>query len=290
MAKRYFWLKLQEDFFTQNLAIKKLRRLAGGDTYTIILLKMYLISLKNEGKIIYEGIEDTLAEEIASQIDEEIENVSVTLTFMQRHKMIEIMSDNEFVLPYVLENTGSESESAERVRAFREKQKQLALQCNEDVTESNAPVTACNTEKRREEKEKELESEKEYNVEQDSTTHIPCEEIISYLNQKANTNYKISSKKTQACIKARINEGFTLEDFKTVIDKKCKEWIGTEWEKFLRPETLFGTKFESYLNANINQPSKQTSLTKSAQGYLGYEQRSYSAEEWENMEQSLLNK
>ena len=75
--------------------------------------------------------------------------------------------------------------------------------------------------------------------------------IIAYLNEKANTNYKPTTKKTQNLIKARFNEGFTLNDFKTVIDKKIKSWADTEWEKYIRPETLFGTKFESYLNEKI---------------------------------------
>jgi uncharacterized phage protein (TIGR02220 family) len=74
------------------------------------------------------------------------------------------------------------------------------------------------------------------------------EQIITYLNEKAETNYKATTRKTQDLIKARINEKFTLEDFKTVIDKKVKSWMGTEWQKYLRPETLFGTKFEGYLN------------------------------------------
>lgn len=74
-------------------------------------------------------------------------------------------------------------------------------------------------------------------------------EIIDYLNEKAGTKYRASTKKTQSCIHARMQEGFTVDDFKTVIDKKCADWIGTEYEQYLRPETLFGTKFESYLNA-----------------------------------------
>ena len=72
--------------------------------------------------------------------------------------------------------------------------------------------------------------------------------IISYLNEKAGTKYRASTAKTKTVIHARLSEGFTVEDFKTVIDKKCAEWIGTDYEKFLRPETLFGTKFEGYLN------------------------------------------
>lgn len=83
-------------------------------------------------------------------------------------------------------------------------------------------------------------------------------EIVNYLNMILDSNYRYTTKKIQDCIKARLNEGFTVDDFKTVIDKKSKEWIGTEMEKFLRPETLFGTKFEGYLNQTIvDKNSKQ---------------------------------
>lgn len=78
-------------------------------------------------------------------------------------------------------------------------------------------------------------------------------EVINYLNSKTNKNYKYSTKKNQVLIHARCEEGNNIENFKAVIDKKCEEWKGTEWEKYLRPETLFGTKFEGYLN----QPAKK---------------------------------
>lgn len=73
--------------------------------------------------------------------------------------------------------------------------------------------------------------------------------ILSRLNEKAGTNYRASSKATQGHINARLGEGYTVEDFYSVIDKKCAEWKGGEMEKYLRPETLFGSKFENYLNA-----------------------------------------
>ena len=78
-------------------------------------------------------------------------------------------------------------------------------------------------------------------------------EVLGYLNEKAKTNYRISSKEAQKHINARLSEGFTVDDFKTVIDKKCSEWIGTDYEQYLRPQTLFGTKFESYLNAPVRE-------------------------------------
>lgn len=77
--------------------------------------------------------------------------------------------------------------------------------------------------------------------------------VIEHLNKKAGTNYRASSKATQGHINARLAEGYTVEDFFKVIDKKCTEWRGTEMEKYLRPETLFGSKFENYLNAPVMQ-------------------------------------
>ena len=85
-------------------------------------------------------------------------------------------------------------------------------------------------------------NDKEFNI------SIDVEKIILYLNEKAKTNYRSNSKNTIKHIKARFNEKYTVEDFIKVIDIKCKEWLNTDMEKYLRPETLFGTKFESYLN------------------------------------------
>lgn len=72
--------------------------------------------------------------------------------------------------------------------------------------------------------------------------------IIDYLNSKCNTRYRYSTDNTKKHIRARLKDGYVLEDFCTVIDKKSKEWLGTDMEKFLCPDTLFGTKFEKYLN------------------------------------------
>ena len=79
--------------------------------------------------------------------------------------------------------------------------------------------------------------------------------VIDYLNLKANTKFRASTKNTQSYINARVREGYKLEDFIIVIDTKCSNWLGTEWERYLRPATLFGTKFENYLNeANKKAP------------------------------------
>lgn len=148
MAKRFFWLKLKEDYF-DSPRIKKLRKIAGGDTYTVIYLKMQLLSIKNQGVIEYEGIEPTFCEELALKLNEEPENVEVTLSYLASQGLIEESGSGTYLLPEALKGIGSENESAERVRAFRNKK---ALQCNDDVTmgnalesKSNPPETSCNT-------------------------------------------------------------------------------------------------------------------------------------------------
>lgn len=96
--------------------------------------------------------------------------------------------------------------------------------------------------------------------------YIPYSEIIDYLNKKADKKYKPSSDATKNKIKARWNEGFRLEDFKKVIDNKVAEWENSDMEKFLRPETLFGTKFESYLNQKEVQSGSTGQNTKTSKG------------------------
>lgn len=141
MSKRYYWLKLQKDFFTQP-KIKKLRKIAGGDTYTIIYLKMQLLSLSNGGKLFFDGIEESFSEEIALTIDEDPDNVKVTVQYLLSQGLIEPCSETEFLMTETQSLICSESESAERVRASR---KNKALQCNTNVTECNNNVQKRNT-------------------------------------------------------------------------------------------------------------------------------------------------
>lgn len=94
------------------------------------------------------------------------------------------------------------------------------------------------------------------NTTSNTTLDIPYVEIVTYLNDAADKNYRSSTNKTRSLIKARWNEGFRLDDFKKVIDNKVAHWMSNpEMSKYLRPQTLFGTKFESYLNENANTSS-----------------------------------
>lgn len=84
--------------------------------------------------------------------------------------------------------------------------------------------------------------------------------IIEHLNMVCGTNYRHNTESSRKDIRARLNEGCKEDDFYVVIDKKAKEWIGTEQEKYLRPMTLFGTKFESYLNQTIIKEQKRGNI------------------------------
>lgn len=96
-------------------------------------------------------------------------------------------------------------------------------------------------------------------VEQGSTVAIPYKEIVDYLNKKTNKNFKYTSKSTQRLINARFKEKFTVDDFKTVIDTKTSQWLkDKKMSAYLRPDTLFGTKFESYLNEQVNVKQQTT--------------------------------
>lgn len=221
--KRYYWLKLMADFFNQP-RIKKLRKIAGGDTYTIIYLKMQLLSLKTDAILSFEGIENTFAEELALTMDEDPENVKVALKFLEAQGMIEQLSETEYCLTETDKLIGSESYSAERVRRHRERiasehDRQKALQCNADETKCNADETACN---------EEIEIEKE--IDNNSITDViltpqkqPKPEnphiftaIQSLYNSVCGSYPRLvkMSEKRKKAIRARLNSGYTIEDFK----------------------------------------------------------------------------
>jgi predicted phage replisome organizer len=179
-GKRYYWLKLKSDFFTSK-RIKKLRKMAGGDTYTIIYLKMQLLSIRSNGILKWTGLEDNFAAELALDLDESVEDVRMTLMYLESCGLIETSDNVNYFLPYVVENTGSENASAQRVRDFRERQK--LLQCNTDVTEVKRQ---CSVEK---EIELEIEKDKEIDIRQKRKRFVPptLEEVESYCKERNNS-------------------------------------------------------------------------------------------------------
>ena len=203
-AKRYYWLKLYDDFFG-SVRIKKLRKIAGGDTYLIIYLKMQLKAMKTGGVLEYTGLEDSFAEELALDLDEEPENVAVTINYLLRCGLMETSDQREYFVPYAVLNTGSESASTQRVREHRARK---ALQCNTDETE----VKHLGNAEKEIEKEKEIELEKRERVNYQRIADMYNETCVSFPRLKS------MSESRKKAIKARLNT-YTEEDFKTLFEK-----------------------------------------------------------------------
>ena len=134
--KRYYWLKLYKDFFTSK-RIKMMRSIRGGDTYTIIYLKMQLKALDTDGYLYFDGYMNEFAEELALDIDETVENVKMAINFLLNVGLLESNAEGtDYKLTYMENLIGSETASTQRVRDYRNRKKEgKTLQCNANVTE-----------------------------------------------------------------------------------------------------------------------------------------------------------
>ncbi len=242
------WIKIKTDMF-DNEKIKLIERMPEGDTILIIWIKL----LTYAGKANYNGF-IMLSENIPMNIEEmaiifnrPLEKVRYAIQILQRYKMLEV-DEQEVVLIANWEKHQNidgmqrvRELNAKRNKEYRERKKQLVLEMppeNSDVAVTSRDGTDI---------DKDI--DKEYILSGNKPDSIPYKEIIDYLNQKANKKFKHTSQKTQTLIKARFKEKFTLEDFKQVIDIKTAQWLTDDkMSVYLRPETLFGTKFEGYLN------------------------------------------
>ena len=234
MARRLYWLKLKDDFFSR-LEIKRLRKMPGGDTLVLVYQRLLLLSLRSEGVLTFQGYERDLAEELALELDEEIDSVRAVLLYMQRHELIQEIGPNEYQLAHVLEATGSESESAERVRRYRERRAELPAPAEEapeagkplpgaGVTlRGNAGALHCNTEK---EKEKEIEQDPEIERETESDDQQPAAagggktvkaEVVTVCEQRFMEFWKLYPKKVGK--KAALNSWKRLKPDAALFDQ-----------------------------------------------------------------------
>lgn len=211
MAKKYYWIRLKTDFF-KGLAMKKLRRIAGGDTYTIIYLKLQLLSSDTEGVLYYEGIENSFAEEIASLLDEDEDNVKITLQFLESVGLLEQKSPDEYLLTEVPFIVGSETDKAQLMRNKRARDKQNLLESGNNVTAELPPVTECYTEREKEkEKEKRESREEKSRVDYELVARIYNDTCVSFPRL---TTLSDARKKA---IKARLNK-YTIEDLQRAFE------------------------------------------------------------------------
>lgn len=267
MAKKYYWLKLRNNWFLDK-RIKKIRSIAGGDTYTIIYLKMQLLSLKNEGKLFFEGVEDDFVSELALDLDEEVENVKITVSFLMKNGLIELNATDEYLLTEVPNMIGSETDKAELMRRRRAVSKN-----GNTVTKALPPVTKCYTEIEKEiDKEKELETDI-ITVSKDTVSRTDVQRAVEAWNALSIYGIKQISKLTSGskratCLNARIKE-YGIEEVIAAIErikisdflrgKNQKGWVITfDW--FILPNN-FPKVHDGNYDSNTNIQNKNVNAS-----------------------------
>lgn len=220
--KKYYWLKLKDDFFDDK-TVKYLRRLPDGNALVIIYLKMQLKSLKTEGLIKYDGLLPTCEEELALVLDEDVNLVKFAVTALINIGVVERWDNDMLYMASMQQLIGSESAVAERVRRHRELKNNKALQCNTQVTIGNTEI------EKKEDKEKEIKKDK--NLEKKKELDLVYKTISDLYNNICVSLPKIKSitLKRQEAITKLINSGYTLEDLKTIFEN-------AEKSSFLRGE------------------------------------------------------
>lgn len=264
-TKIYFWLKVDKKFF-DNLFIKRLKNMPGGYTMTVIYIRLMLESLEDDCILYYEGYFDNLVQELALKLDVSEDDINMTVAYFTKCGLIQIDDDGHATLSQAKAMVESETNWAKYKREQRKNSQDLPKLDNvqNKKTISNSRPTEIEKENRVNSKSNNLyldnilSGNPDYNFptwleetaikDLEKTKHKELWIPIAYLNQVANKRYKFVDK-TKRLLLARFKEGYTLEDFKQVIDIKTAEWKDSpEFSKYLRPETLFGSKFDGYLN------------------------------------------
>ena len=264
-TKIYFWLKVDKKFF-DNLFIKRLKNMPGGYTMTVIYIRLMLESLEDDCILYYEGYFDSLVQELALKLDVSEDDINMTVAYFTKCGLIQIDDDGHATLSQAKAMVESETNWAKYKREQRKNSQDLPKL--ENVQNKKTISNSCPTEIEKENRvnsksnnlylDNILSGNPDYNFptwleetaikDLEKTKHKELWIPIAYLNQVANKRYKFVDK-TKRLLLARFKEGYTLEDFKQVIDIKTAEWKDSpEFSKYLRPETLFGTKFDGYLN------------------------------------------
>lgn len=253
--KKFYWLRLHKDFFKRH-DVRIIESLENGKDYIIFYLKLLVESVSHEGRLRFSDTIPYDEKMLAIVTNTNVDIVRSALIAFESLGMVTVLDDQTIYMNEIEDMIGIAKQdehrretTRNRVRRFRERQKMAELEEaeNDESLQDGYTCVTCNVEI-----EKEIEIEKDNNIYSQA-----IDEIISYLNMVCSTHYQSSTPKTRTLIKARLNEKFTVDDFKKVIDNKHSAWKGTDMEKYLRPETLFGTKFEGYLNEKPVTPKKK---------------------------------
>lgn len=218
-----------------------------GYLYGNILLKLYLRSLKNNGCLMLNERIPYNAEMLATITGHQVGTVKQALTIFKDLGLIEVLDNGAIYMLDIQNFIGNGSSDGDRKRADR---KGITDKCPTNVRQMTT-------------RDRDIDRDRERDKDRDKDRDT--ENIISFLNSTTGSKYKASTDKTRRLIAARLAEGFTVNDFKAVISKKAKEWQGTDMAQYLRPETLFGTKFEGYLNQPEVKNNRRSPVSRAEQ-------------------------
>ena len=245
---KFYWLKLQRDFFKRH-DIRIVEAMPNGKDYVLFYLKLLVESVDHEGRLRFSEDIPYNVDMLATITNTNTDIVKGALQTFCELGMMTMLDDATIYMNEVNNMIGSASntDGANRQRRFRESQKALKIGVSENsVTKCNASVTECVTK----------DNESKSKSKSKSKNNIIVEQVVSYLNEKLGSHYKTTTQKTISMINARIKEGFEYSDFVTVIDKKYAEWHNDQkMSQYLTPDTLFGTKFEKYINQPYVKPA-----------------------------------
>lgn len=239
--KRYYWLKLKRDFFKRH-DIRIIESMPNGKDYILFYLKLLCESVDHDGSLRFSEQIPYNEDMLATITNTNVDIVRNAINIFAQLGMMEILDDGTYFMAEVQKMIGSaaDNDNANRQRRFREKQKELALPNRyESVTKNN--------ESKSKSKSIELEKDKEKDIKKRENREI-AKKVLEYLNQKAGKNFKPVDSNI-SMINARLEEGYKYEDFVKVVDVKYSEWKYTDYEKYIRPNTLFcKSHFDNYLN------------------------------------------
>ncbi|KRG09866.1 MULTISPECIES: phage replisome organizer N-terminal domain-containing protein [Staphylococcus] len=243
------WIKLKVGMFDDS-KIKYIEALPERDTIITIWVKLLTLAGKynEQGYIMLSENLPYNEEMLANEFNRPLNSIRLALQTFETLGMTEIVQG---VIKISNWEKHQNIEGLDKIREQNRLRKQKQREKQKTLPDSHVKSRDGHATDIELELEEELELEKRNTLSSKSTMH-PYQSVIEYLNNKTGKHYKPTTNKTQTVIKARCNEGFTEDDFKKVIDNKVAEWKGTDMEKFLRPETLFGNKFEGYLNQQVS--------------------------------------
>ncbi|BCP62359.1 hypothetical protein SUT328_15630 [Streptococcus parasuis] len=273
--KKYYYLKLKDNFFESDEAII-LESMPDGYIYSNILLKLYLRSLKNNGLLMFNDLIPYNAQMLATITRHHVGVIEKAIQIFQQLRLIEILDNGAIYMTNIQNFVGKSSSDADRKRAEYNKIKRVG-EISTIETDKTPPEIEIEKDINKDIKlniNKDIYSELDNSAEQSSEYTFPnwlnqssIDELkkvspknyhlyipIQYLNQETGHTYKFIVTHTKF-IQARYKDGYTLEDFKKVIDTKVAQWKNnSQMAQYLRPKTLFSpSNFDSYLNESLKQ-------------------------------------